>query len=190
MTHFPTWGSGKGTENSQRIWLWRPVGLDYRTSTGLGKQALGGHKQNLMCTRTRKEGACPHKWLTQTCLWVFRCLWWKRRSTVAGCRTRGTEFKNFWKRLHCHYLHYPYHSLVAGQTTWRKHSSAHQQKIGLKIYGVWAHPTEQGLASPTISLSHQEASTSLLSFSIRGQTGGKPQSQKTSQTDHMDHSLV
>ena len=32
--------------------------------------------------------------------------------------------------------------------------------------------------------------SSLLSSSIRGQTELKPQSQKTNQTDHMDHSLV
>ena len=44
--------------------------------------------------------------------------------------------------------------------------------------------------SPSVSLSHQEVSISLLSFSIRGQTEWKPQSQKTNQTDHMDHSLV
>ena len=25
-TDFPTWGSGKGTENPQGTWLWRPVG--------------------------------------------------------------------------------------------------------------------------------------------------------------------
>ena len=31
-TDFPTWGSGKGTENSQGLWLWRPVGFDYRTN--------------------------------------------------------------------------------------------------------------------------------------------------------------
>ena len=31
---------------------------------------------------------------------------------------------------------------------------------------------------------------SLLSFSIRGQTEWKPQSQKTNQSDHMDHTLV
>ena len=43
---------------------------------------------------------------------------------------------------------------------------------------------------PTVSLSHQEASTSLLSLSIRAKTEGKPQSQKTNQSDHMDHSLV
>ena len=41
-----------------------------------------------------------------------------------------------------------------------------------------------------LSLSHQEASVSLLSFSIRGQTDLKPQSQKTNQSDHMDQSLV
>ena len=40
-----------------------------------------------------------------------------------------------------------------------------------------------------LSLSPQEAFTSLLSFSIRGQTDWKPQSQKTSHSDHMDHSL-
>ena len=59
-TDFPTWGSGKGTENSRRIGLWRPVGFDYRTYrtyTGLGKQTLGGHKLNLMCTRIQEKGA-------------------------------------------------------------------------------------------------------------------------------------
>ena len=41
----------------------------------------------------------------------------------------------------------------------------------------------------TASHSHQNTSTSLLSSSIRGQTEWK-QTQKTNQTDHMDHSLV
>ena len=36
---FPTWGSGKGTENLRGICLWRPVGFDYRTYTGMGKQS-------------------------------------------------------------------------------------------------------------------------------------------------------
>ena len=43
--------------NPQGIRLWRPVGFDYRTSTGLGKQTLGGHKPNLVCTRTQEKGA-------------------------------------------------------------------------------------------------------------------------------------
>ena len=49
---------------------------------------------------------------------------------------------------------------------------------------------EQDRVSPSLSLSHQEASISLLSFSNRGQTDWKPQPQKTNQSDHMDHSLL
>ena len=58
------------------------------------------------------------------------------------------------------------------------------------IYGAWLCPSEQDPVSPSASLSHQEASISLLSFSIRGQTDWKPQSQKTKQSNHMDHKWV
>ena len=46
---------------SQGIWLWRTAGFDYRTSTGLGEtETLGGHKQNLVGTRTQgKEAVSP-----------------------------------------------------------------------------------------------------------------------------------
>jgi len=46
---------------------------------------------------------------------------------------------------------------------------------------------------PSFPHSHclpSEASLSLLPLPVRGQTEWKPQSQKTNQTDHMDHSLV
>ena len=43
---------------------------------------------------------------------------------------------------------------------------------------------------PIVNFSIQEASISLLFLSIRGQTEWKPQSQKTKQTDYMDHSFV
>ena len=33
------------------------MGFDYRTYTGLGNQTLGGHKQNLVHTRTQEKGA-------------------------------------------------------------------------------------------------------------------------------------
>ena len=33
------------------------VQLDYRTYTGLRKQTLERHKQNLVCTRTQEKGA-------------------------------------------------------------------------------------------------------------------------------------
>ena len=90
----------------------------------------------------------------------------------------------FWRRSPLSaYLH---HSLASGQITGREHSPAHQQKIGLKIYWAWPHPSEQNPVSPSVSLSHEETSISLLSFSIRGHTEWKPQSQKTNQTDHTD----
>ena len=84
MTGLPTWGSGKGTENPQWIWLWRPVGFDYRTSTGLGKQTLGGNKQSLLCNRR------PHRdWARH----AFECLnvsCGGRGSAMACHRDRGT----------------------------------------------------------------------------------------------------
>ena len=33
------------------------MGFDYRTYTRLGKQTIGGHKQNLVSTRTQEKGA-------------------------------------------------------------------------------------------------------------------------------------
>ena len=53
------------------------------------------------------------------------------------------------------------------QIAGREHSATCQQKIVLKIYWAWPHPSEQDPTSPSVSLSHQEASISLLSFSIR-----------------------
>ena len=52
---------------------------------------------------------------------------------------------------------------------------------------AWSHPSEQDPVS-LCSLSHQEASISLLS--IQGQTEWKTQSKKMNQTDHLDHSLI
>ena len=71
-----------GTENPQGIWLWRPVGLDYRTSTGLGKQLLEGRNKTLYAPGARRKDQCPHNRLSQTCLWAFRSLWWRCGLTV------------------------------------------------------------------------------------------------------------
>ena len=56
----------------------------------------------------------------------------------------------------------------SGQTTRRKHSLIHHQKIRLKIYWEMFQPSEQDPVSPTVSLFHQEASMSLLSLYIEG----------------------
>jgi len=148
-TDFPTWGSGRGTKNPQGIWLWRPVGFDYRTYTGLGKQTLGGHKQNLVRTGSQEKGAVTPQRLTQTCLWVSRSLRWRRGSAVACCRVGDTEWGSAATGAFergCHFLHYLHHNLVSGQT--REQSPAHQQKIELKIYWAWPHPPEQNPVSP------------------------------------------
>ena len=47
------------------------MGFDYRTSTGLGKQPLGGHKQNLVCTGTQEKGAVtPQETESDLPVWV------------------------------------------------------------------------------------------------------------------------
>ena len=58
-----------------------------------------------------------------------------------------------------------------------EHSPTHQQTTGLKIYWAWPRPSEQDPVYPSVNLSHQEVSISHLSFSIRGQTDWKPQSE-------------
>ena len=111
--------------------------FDYRTYTGLGKQTLGSHKQNLVHTRTQEKGAVtPQE--TDPDLPVndqeSPAEAWVRDSPPQG---QGTECGNA-----CtgpfeggrHYLPYLHHSLVSGQTIRREHSPAHHQKVGLKIY--------------------------------------------------------
>ena len=140
----------------------------------------------LVCIRTQR----PHRDWART---VSVRLLWRYRSAVAHYRVGCTEWCSacmgpFEGCHHC--LHYLHHSLVSGQTTGREHSPARQQKIGLKIYWPWPHPSEQDPVSSTVSLPHQEASISLTALSLRGLTELKPQLQKTNQTDFMDHSLV
>ena len=66
---------------------------------------------------------------------------------------------------------------VAKSRTWLGDWSTTTILVGLNIYWAWLCPSEQDPVSPSISLSHQEASSSLLFFSIQGQTDWKPQSQ-------------
>ena len=102
---------------------------------------------------------------------------WDNR--VAYCRVQSTEGSSAcmgpFEGGH-HYLHYLHHSMTSGQATGREHSPTHQQKMGLKIYWTWPCPSEQDSASPSVSLSHQEPSISLLSLSKRGQFSSVAQS--------------
>ena len=140
---------------------------------------LEGTNKTLCAPGPRRKEQWPHKRLTQTCPRVSRSLQQRHGSVVACCRVRGTECSSTcmgpFEGGH-HYLHYLHHSLAS--QNW------------IKDLLSMARPSEQDSVSPSVSLSHQEASISLLSLSIRGQTEWNPQSQKTNQTDHVDHSLV
>ena len=83
-----------------------PVGFDYRTSTGLGTQTLGGHKQNLLRTWSQEKGAVSPQ------------------ETEPGLPVSVQEsVVEVWVD-----------SLASGQTTEGEHSLSHQEKIILNIY--------------------------------------------------------
>ena len=159
-TDFPTWGSGKGTENPQGIWLWRPLGFVTEHPRDLGNRLLEGTNKTLCTSGARRKEQCLHKRLNQTYLWVSRSLW-QRHGQYFGFRPNKERMK-------------PHPSTENWIKTLLSMASA-----------IRTRPI-----SHTVSVSHQETSISLLSLFIRGKTEWKPQSQKTNQTDHMDHSLV
>ena len=118
-TDFPTWGSGKETENPQGIWLWRPVGdVITELTQDWGNRLSEGTNKTLCVPGPRRKEQWPHKGLTQTFLWVSRSLLQRYGSVVACCKVGVTEcgrvcigpFERGW-----HYLHYLPQSLVSGQ---------------------------------------------------------------------------
>ena len=162
-----------------------PVEFDYRTSTGLGKQTLGGHKENLECTRTQEKGA-----LTPTrdgARFDWECPEVSGRSVSQQWPATGSEaltitvlgasaccHKSFWRRSPLLLTQFDL------RPNYTKGTQPHpSQKIGLKIYWAWSCPPEQDPAFPIANPFHQEASTSLSYSSIRGKTEWKPQSQKS-----------
>ena len=114
-TDFPTWGSSKGTENPQRIFPWRPVGFDYRTSMGLVKEPLRGHKQNLVHTRNQEKGTVTltRDWgrLACECPWVPR----GGMGQHGYCGVRDTEYNSPGINHLEGGCYYPYHSLASSQ---------------------------------------------------------------------------
>ena len=90
-TDFQTWGSCKETENPQRIWLWRPVGFDYKTYTGLGKQTLGGYQQNFVCTRTQEKGIVTPKETDPDLLKSKTAVWGSLTNSCEKKRSKGEK---------------------------------------------------------------------------------------------------
>ena len=90
---FPKLGIWQGTENPHGIWLWRPVGFDYRTSTGLGNRLLQGTNKSLYIGPRRKE-QWPYKRLSHTCLLVSRSLGQRHESTLTCHGVRNIEYNS------------------------------------------------------------------------------------------------
>ena len=133
---------------------------------------LKGTNKTLCTPGRRRKKQWSHKRLTQTSVSVQDSLaepWVGSAQLHGGSTECSTACKGPSEELG-HYLPYLHHRLASGQTTGREHSPTHQQTIGFKSYWAWPHPLEQDPVSLSVSLSHQEHSISLLSFSIRGQT--------------------
>ena len=161
-----------------------------RTYTGLGDRLLEGTNKTLCAPGSRRKEQWPHRKLTQTCP---RGSWGLRQwcgSVVACCKVLGTQGSRAcmgpFEGGHC-YLHYLHHSLASGHITegW---SPTHQQKMGLKIYWIWPCPSEQDLVSPYSVSPIRKLPWASYPYPSEP-TEWKPGSQKTDQTDHMDHSL-
>ena len=108
-----------------------------RTYIGLGKQTLGGHKQNLVITRTQEERAVtPQETDPDSPISVQQSpveAWVCAGLLQGGALRVAVLARGPFEGGH-HYLYYLHHSLAPGQITGREYSPAHQQKIGLKIY--------------------------------------------------------
>ena len=89
------------------------MGFYYKASTGLGKQTLGGHKQNLVCTRSQEEGAVtPQEIDPDLPVSVQES---PMEEWVGSRLLQGSGCTGPFEGSH-NYLHYLYHSLVSGQT--------------------------------------------------------------------------
>ena len=159
-----TWGSGNGRRNSQRIRLWKLVGFDCRTSSGLGETETplleGTHK--VVCSSgPRGKEQWPYRRLNQTYLLVLEGLLQRRGVAVphrgdkdTGSRSSG-KYSLVWALLESTIS--PTKEPVASsagsprakQPTGRELSPTHQQTSRLNFY--WALPTR---ATPS-STHHQ-----------------------------------
>ena len=122
----------------QQTWVWHKPSwgrLPFtppqttRPYTGLGKQTLGAHRQNLVCTRTQEKGAVTPQETDPDLPMSVQSLLWRCGSLVACWRVGGSsavhECERAWdllkKAAHC--LHYLHHSLASDQIE-REHSPA------------------------------------------------------------------
>ena len=107
-TDSPTWGSGKGTENFQGIWLRGQWDFITELAQDSGNRLLEGTNKTLYAQDPGERSSDPTRdWARLA--WVFRSLRWRRGSIVACRRVRDAEYnspgshrvcwhKSFWRR--------------------------------------------------------------------------------------------
>ena len=129
--------------------------------------------------------------LTQwTWVWVNSGNWWWTRRPGMLQSMGSQRVRQDWATELDWTIIFFASTIVWPQVNKREGTQLHPStENGLKIYWAWPRPSEQDPVSSSVSLSHQEAFISLLSFSIRGQRDWKPPSQKTSQPNHMTTAL-
>ena len=126
------------------------MGFDYKTSTGLGKQTLGGHKQNLGTPGARRKEQCPTRnWIRLACY-----VWQRYGSTVACCSIWDTEYKSGGLS--------PFEgapiTIITPTIVWpqAKTQSCPSTENWIKDLLSVALPIRTRPSSPTVSLSNQE----------------------------------
>ena len=176
MSGFPTRGSNKGTGNPQGIWPWRPVGFYNRLSRGLretGILVLENTNKILCALRPRGEEQWPHRRLNPNYLLVLEGLLWISRGSPQGRGHREVPLGVNPLAVCINPTIEPVHPRIgatqAEQLPGRECNPTNQQIIGLKLYWARPCPPEQDPVFLITSPSHQEAYTSLLASSIRGQ---------------------
>ena len=156
-TDFSTWGSGKRTENPQ----------GNRLLEGTIKPCVHQDpgERSSYPTRDWLRLACECSGVSSGCGSPVAC-WGVGALSATVLGATACWHMSFWRRSPL--PDYPYHSLASDQNTGRERSLTHQQKFRLKTYWSWPCPQEEESVLATASPSHKEASTSLLSSSIKG----------------------
>ena len=118
----------------------------------------------------RRKGQHPHKRLTQTCPRVSRSLQWRRVWTVACCRVGGTECGSAWDLLKEVIIIFITSTIVWPQVNNREGTQPYPSTENwIKVLLSKALPIRTKPSFPLSQSLYQEASISLLSFSVRGQ---------------------
>ena len=160
----------------------RAVGFITALAQDWGNRLLEGTNKTLYAQDPGERSSDPTRdWARLA--WVFRSLRWRRGSIVACWGVRDAEYNSPGSHRVCWHTSFWGRSLLPPLPL---------PQFGLRPNyreGTQPHPSRENWIKDLLSLalsirarqipSHQEASTSLLSLSIRGETEWKVQSQKT-----------